>query len=335
MGYVEYEKYCQKLLKQRIKDGLLDVAPIFGDIRKFNSEGYAESYQGLVDVITGGFPCQPFSVAGRRRGENDERNMWPPTLDTIRIIRPLYAFLENVPGLISSGYFERILCDLAQIGYDVRWTVMGASDVGAPHQRKRLWIVAHSKRNGSGLRRAEREGQQGRDASISSSVLGDSERSLCNGGANIEGRETEGGTSVVGTGQTMADTPRIQQGREKQRSVGPGGESIDMANTQGKPKRAGLRKNEPPEIWRRRPGDSSSEVSDPKPKRLEGYNSLGGQKRIKERAAIKQNHWWFPEPALGRVAHGVAHRVDRLKAIGNGQVPQVAAVAWQILSGIK
>jgi len=156
VGYVEYEEYCQKVLKQRIKDGLLDAAPIFGDIKQFISEGYAESYQG-VDLITGGFPCQPFSVAGKQAGEDDPRNMWPQTIKCIRIIKPRYAFLENVPGLLSSksgldeitgrpiSYCATIFRDLAEAGYDARWTVLGADDVGARHRRKRLWVLAHSK----------------------------------------------------------------------------------------------------------------------------------------------------------------------------------------------
>src|SRR3990167_5510556 len=82
VGYVEYEPYCQEILKQRIADGILDAAPIFGDIRKFISEGYAESYQG-VDLVSAGFPCQPFSVAGKGLGEKDPRNMWPATLRCI------------------------------------------------------------------------------------------------------------------------------------------------------------------------------------------------------------------------------------------------------------
>jgi len=147
IGYVEYENYCQKVIRQRITDGLLDAAPIFGDIRTFISDGYAKAYQGLVDVVTGGFPCQPFSVAGKRRGEDDSRNMWPFTRDTIRIVKPRWAFLENVPGLISSGYFGTVISDLAEIGYNARWTVLGAKDVGAPHKRDRLWIVANAINN--------------------------------------------------------------------------------------------------------------------------------------------------------------------------------------------
>jgi len=142
VGYVEFEPYCQRVIVQRIEDGHLDRAPIFGDVRAFIGEGYAASYQGMVDVVTAGFPCQPFSVAGKRAGADDPRNMWPATLEVLRIVRPRLAFLENVPGLISSGYFDTVLGDLASLGYDAEWTVFGADDVGAPHRRKRLWVLA-------------------------------------------------------------------------------------------------------------------------------------------------------------------------------------------------
>lgn len=102
VGYVEYEKYCQEIIKQRIADGILDAAPIFGDIRRFISEGYAEAYKDVVDVVTGGFPCQPFSVAGKQKGSTDERDMWPATFSCIQIIRPKYVFIENVPGLLNA-----------------------------------------------------------------------------------------------------------------------------------------------------------------------------------------------------------------------------------------
>lgn len=146
IGYVEIDDYCQKVLIQRIKDGYLDPAPIFGDIKQFISEGYAEGYRGVVDVITAGFPCQPFSVAGKQAGADDPRNMWPATIEAIRIVRPRYCFLENVPGLLaaSHGYFGTILQGLAEAGYHARWTVLGADDVGAPHRRKRLWVLAYA-----------------------------------------------------------------------------------------------------------------------------------------------------------------------------------------------
>lgn len=143
VGYVEWDDYCQRVLRQRIDDGIFPNAPIFGDIQSFNRDGYAAAYQGLVDVVTGGFPCQPFSAAGKRTGKDDARNMWPATIETIRLVRPRYALLENVPGLLSSGYFGTILGDLAESGYDARWRILSAAEVGAPHLRDRVWIAAN------------------------------------------------------------------------------------------------------------------------------------------------------------------------------------------------
>lgn len=138
VGYVEQDEYCQRVLRARIRDGFLDDAPIFSDVRAFNGL----PYRGRVDCVSAGFPCQPFSVAGRKQGADDARNLWPDTVRIIGEVRPSVALLENVPGLISSGYFGTILSDLAEAGYDVRWLCLSAGEVGAPHIRKRLWILA-------------------------------------------------------------------------------------------------------------------------------------------------------------------------------------------------
>ena len=144
VGYVEIDEYCQKVIRQRIIDGILENAPIFGDIRTFIDKGYAASYTGLVDVVTAGFPCQPFSVAGKQQGKDDHRDMWPETRDVIGIVQPKRVLLENVPGLIVSGYIRTILNDLSKMGYDVKWGVLGADSVGLPHHRARLWMVAYA-----------------------------------------------------------------------------------------------------------------------------------------------------------------------------------------------
>lgn len=144
IGYVEWDKYCCDVLLQRIKDGVLSDAPVFCiDIREWNRI-YAPMYTGLVDIITGGFPCQPFSVAGKQLAENDERNMWPATIECIRTIRPEFCFLENVSGILSRGYIRTIFGELAESGYNARWRVLSAAEVGAPHKRDRLWIVAYN-----------------------------------------------------------------------------------------------------------------------------------------------------------------------------------------------
>lgn len=143
IGYVEIDDYCQKIIAARIRDGLLDEAPIFGDLRAFIDQGYAASYTGLVDVVTAGFPCQPYSLAGKRLGKDDERNKWPETAECIRIVRPRFALLENVPGLLSTPYWGTVLGDLAESGYDVRWDCFPASAFGAPHERDRLFALAY------------------------------------------------------------------------------------------------------------------------------------------------------------------------------------------------
>lgn len=124
VGYVESDDYCQCVIAARIRDGYLPDAPIFGDIRAFIGDGYAAAYQGLVDVVTAGFPCQPFSLAGRRLGAEDERNLWPETAAAIRLVRPRFVLLENSPGLASSGYIGAVLSDLATMGFDAQWGVL-------------------------------------------------------------------------------------------------------------------------------------------------------------------------------------------------------------------
>jgi len=136
--YVEWESYCQAILISRIKDGLLDDAPIWDDVRTFDGKQWC----GKVDIVYGGFPCQPFSQAGQRQGESDERNCWPDTIRIISEVRPRFAFVENVPGLLESGYVPTILSDFARIGYDVEWDCVPAAFIGAPIIRSRLWFMA-------------------------------------------------------------------------------------------------------------------------------------------------------------------------------------------------
>ena len=139
--YVENNLYCIEVLRARIKDGYLCDAPIWGDIRTFSGR----PWRGLVDVVTAGFPCQPFSVAGKQKGKSDDRNLWPETIRVIREVRPKYALLENVSGLLANEYIRTIFGDLAESRYDARWRIISAGDVGAPHLRKRLWILGYSK----------------------------------------------------------------------------------------------------------------------------------------------------------------------------------------------
>ena len=149
--YVEWDKYCQRVLQARIRDGLLDDAPIYGDIRTFDGR----SWRGCVDIVTAGFPCQPFSVAGKRQAENDERNMWPDTIRVIREIQPRWCLLENVSGLLATGYIGEIFRDLAESGFDCAWRRLSAAEVGAAHRRDRLWVVANREDEVESIRRGK------------------------------------------------------------------------------------------------------------------------------------------------------------------------------------
>jgi DNA (cytosine-5)-methyltransferase 1 len=139
VGYVENDAYCQAVLKARIQDGVLDDAPIFGDIRDFLRSGAAECYRGVADVVTAGFPCPKFSQAAHSR--NIARDWCPEVIECLRIVRPRYALLENVAPFVYRGLKE-MLADLAILGFDAEWAVFSAAASGAPHIRKRLFVLA-------------------------------------------------------------------------------------------------------------------------------------------------------------------------------------------------
>ena len=137
---VEIEDYPRRVLLQRQADGFLPRFPIWDDIRTFDGK----PWRGKVDVVTGGFPCQDISAAGKGVGLDGERSgLWGEMARVICEVRPSYAFIENSPMLTIRG-LDRVLCDLAQMGFDARWGVVGAADVGAPHKRDRIWIVAYA-----------------------------------------------------------------------------------------------------------------------------------------------------------------------------------------------
>ena len=135
---VEWTPYCQQVLSARQEDGSLPWFPIFGNVQQFDGK----PWRGIVDVVSGGFPCQDISPAGKGAGIDGERSgMWSHMARIIGEVRPRYAFVENSPALFVRG-FETVLSDLAALGYDCKWTVLGAADVGANHQRDRFWLVA-------------------------------------------------------------------------------------------------------------------------------------------------------------------------------------------------
>ena len=237
---VENNTFCQRVLAKHWPN-----IRRYGDITSLTG-AELES----VDMICGGFPCQPVSQAGKQianarsqEGQpDDKRWLWPHFARLLGVLRPRYALVENVPGLFTANdgrAFGEVVGDLAALGYDCEWQVISAADVGAPHLRKRVWIVAHAESvNGAG---AEPEG---------------------NRGWRSQKTARDSGESRV----TLAD-----------------------ANDEVQPRRTFY-------------ADSWASLSE----------------------FTSGHQWWSIEPKLGRVAHGIPKRVDRLRGLGNAVVPQVA-----------
>lgn len=250
---VEIEPYCRQVLRERQVDGTFPPFPIYEDVRKFDGT----PWRGIVDVVCGGFPCQPWSSAGKRKGAADPRHLWPEMARIISEVRPRYVFAENV----NARAFEEPWRDLRGMGYRVPPILcLSAEDVGAPHLRKRWWLLATDQSERGSVRDPNRDGEP-------ASAFND-------------------------------ETPRVP----------PLGELADAAG--GEPRQSSEREGR--ESATRRGRDRG------------GLTQAWG--------AEAENGWWTTERGLGRVANGVADRVDRLKALGNGQVPQCAAQAWRILS---
>jgi len=279
---VEWEPYPAAVLAARQNEGFLPPFPIWDDVQTFDGR----PWRGLVDVVSGGFPCQDISVAGKGDGLDGERSgMWKHMARIIGEVRPRFAFVENSPMLTSRG-LDRVLGDLAEIGYDAEWVVLGADDAGAPHRRKRIWILAYStveRLEGSEPIRSDKQFRP-----------------------RIGGMDT--GQHPIGQ---LADTDMLG------RLHGQVGEQPTEGRIDAQ----------------REPEPSGTDVAD--------ANSAGQQAQscgadvfkagCNAREPVTCSSWWQSEPDVGRVAHGVASRVDELKALGNGQVPQVMAMAFCIL----
>jgi DNA (cytosine-5)-methyltransferase 1 len=250
---VEWEPYPASVLAARQNEGILPPFPIWDDVQTFDGR----PWRGIVDVVSGGFPCQDISSAGRGAGIDGERSgMWKHMARIIGEVRPQYAFVENSPMLVSRG-LAVVISDLAEMGYDAQWCVVSASDCGAPHKRDRIWILAHAAQ-------------------------------LHSNGSN--------------------DHAGISMGRKQIPEFGNSGweKCVASASSIGQPRQR--------QSWF---------SGDPAEKR-EGETDHAFAERCR--------NIWGVEPGMDRVAHGVAGRVDRLRAIGNGQVPIVAATAWRVLS---
>jgi len=293
---VERDAYAAQVLAQRQTDGFLQAFPIWSDVCSFDGG----PWRGIVDIVSGGFPCQDISIAGSGAGlEGSRSGLWSQFARIIGDVQPRYAFIENSPRLVVLG-LDRVLSDLASLGFDAEWGVLSAADLGAPHERERLWIVAHA--NGQ------------RDA-----VRG-------NGTANAEamaGRELHAGRG------------------QRDRRAGCAEVTRESASDGGVPNAHGLRELQPQkgeQNERGRIGDVCAQVPDADGNGIQGLveepQSSNDRRQVGLHGRARSERvWpaWPAEPDVGRVVDGMAYRMDRVKAIGNGQVSVVAAAAFAVL----
>ncbi len=285
---VEIEPYAAAVLCARQNDRILPPFPIWDDVRSFDGH----PWKNRVDIISGGFPCQDISCAGKGAGiEGSRSGLWREFARIVSEVRPRLVFVENSNMLVKRG-LSRVLGDLATLGYDAEWTVMGADDVGAPHRRKRLWLLGVDRNANSSSERQIRE-------------------------LSVRTAPDSGGIRRTGA------LPNTDSDRCKAlyAQAGVAAEAICEAPA-GEPCRANFHvSNAKNEGSVRRNGKPRTDEQTPR-----GRSDL----RVREKEDDSRE-WWSAEPDVGRVADGVAARVNRLKAIGNGQVPLVAATAFREL----
>jgi DNA (cytosine-5)-methyltransferase 1 len=347
--HVEYDKAPSRILAHHYP-----TVPNYGDVTAVDFTTIEP-----VDVLTGGYPCQPFSHAGLRKGTNDDRHLWPHVLRAIREMGPRLAILENVRGHISLG-FDVVLADLADLGWSARWGVVRASDAGAPHQRARLFIVAYPDRGrrkqrdqgerrlpvldagGSGLaahsrRKRHGRGQDsgmvgrlgaaaevvGRQASPPRAVLGDRGYEDAADASNGEQQEhprhdgIDGEWTAVGRGSVLA--------------AWAGGGGVDLVGSLARPHAAdrGTATSDLAVNW----GDYGPAIA--RWERVIGRQAPAPTEPGRTgnpRLAPRFVEWMMglPDGHVTDPAIGIS-RNDQLKALGNGVVPQQAALALDVL----
>lgn len=325
LTYVEIEAFACANLVAKMETNQLAPAPIWTDLKTFP----AQIFRDKVDILTGGYPCQPFSAAGKRAGKDDPRHLWPHIRRHIESIGPVRCFFENVDGHISLGLRE-VIEDLESLGYATTWGIFSASEVGAPHQRKRVYILADS--NDAGQQPSERQGQARHDVGGRGAAMADAD-SVRHDGRPVSDEIRERALEIET--QRRSEFYRLRGEAE--------GRSDDMANADSSSRRRGAVGG--PQGDRESELHGSEELADANSQGLEGrlYGSSADSERRQEqevrrtakcsdRGSRDRHQGWASEPELGRVVDGCADRVDRLRLLGNGVVPQTAAKAWAVLN---
>lgn len=300
----EIEPFCLKVLEKHWPN-----VRRFTDIRRMG----AEEEIPYVDVICGGFPCQPVSCAGKRKGAKDERWLWPEFYRVVCCVRPEWVLIENVPGLLSADsgrLFAGILRDLSESGYDAEWNIVSAASVGAPHLRKRVFVVAHTGQPGRQQIARSAHGNEAEDERRTTKENNEPERDGESGGTGyVADSDSILSKSIFGNMGRIKAVVEAEQGIPQPGSFGEApGEIVDT---------------------------SRERLSQPKPERQHGGPTAECSRRIVECGLGRASDglssgldgpWrdgW--EQGTPRISTGQKDRVSRLKALGNAVVPQCAA----------
>jgi DNA (cytosine-5)-methyltransferase 1 len=298
----ERDAFCQRVLRFYWPN-----ARLYEDIRKFDATGF----RGRVGVLSGGFPCQPFSVAGKRKGVEDDRYLWPEMCRIIREVRPRWVVGENVPGLVNWGrglVFEQVLADMGAEGYEAWPVILPAAGVGAPHRRERIWFIAHAGREPGNGREGPADGRnrdrEGAGRQQTANVAG----GLC----------TEGPATYTHGDECPAGTQR--EGRAGKPTPADGGKA-NVSDTHGQQRREGGRDAQGPKVSGQYPGTRPS------------WNARGTWEN-------------FPtQPPLRSRNDGVSARLDgiafpkwcaeSIRGGGNAIVPQVAVQLFTVIEQVE
>lgn len=289
-AYCEKDPYAQAVLMSRIRAGDIDCAPIWDDITTLTARDL-----GTIDIIVGGFPCQDISSAGRGAGLGGKRSgLFYEVIRLVEEINPPFVFLENVPAIRTRG-LSQVVSEFARLRYDCRWTCVSASDVGAPHIRKRWFFLAHSRGHREWDQYWRRPGSSRKDTPFT----------WDHGSQSFVANAQSGGLEPVWHAShdevQRADGPQDSHHRSSENS---------LADTNGSRQQDG------------QPGQSG-----------QIRNESGWEQSQRYSSEREPEHWWATEPAIRRVVDGTPFRVDRLRCLGNGVVPQQAQRAFQKLIG--
>ena len=339
--FCDIEPWSRKVLRKHWPD-----VPIAEDVKEL-----ANDPNGLIpdcDIITAGYPCQPFSVAGQRRGTEDDRHIWPYIFSIIQRKRPSWCVFENVYGHVSMG-LDEVLSDLEGQGYAARPFIVPACASDAPHRRDRIWIIGRNvgdtQHNGSPSTAIKRSSQEASDNNTQGQIKTSQSKGASRSRNSASMEESTRADNVGDTNSQQRGAAKEDRGMDMDRAVldqRQGREEADKAersggnvaytsrlHSDGSGEHTQQGKRQEPKL---RDSSSSDNVAYANSERLQGQRrklGLVSERETKHSARsgsqeVRAKKVWLPEPPVGRVAHGIPRRVDRLRGLGNAIVPQIA-----------